>query len=149
MTKTWILIANASVAFLYEPEWVNSKPTLKLVGEYSHPDSRKKDRQITSDREGQYIARTGGHGNFIEASDPHQYEAEVFARELFQVIEQGRVNNKYQSLTLIAAPHFMGLLRQCIDERPLKNVDITEIQKDYTKEKPHDLVKILNLKKPK
>jgi protein required for attachment to host cells len=142
MDKTWILVANASTAALYDYA-TSDKPTLTVVKEFAHPDSRKKDHDLASDREGQYIARAGGHGNFVESSDPHQYEATVFARELYQALEKGRVSHQYESLVLIAEPHFMGLLRQCIDERPLKNVHIREVQKEYTQKKPHELLDFL------
>ncbi len=149
MDNTWILVANASTATLYSftpTESGKGKPQLTVVAELSHPQSREKDQELTSDRPGEYISGTGGHGNFAEASDPHQYEAVIFARELFHKLEQGRVSHQYRDLILVASPHFLGLLRQSIDERPLKNVAIQEVHKDYTKEKPQDLIKLLGLK---
>jgi len=150
MDKTWILVANASMATLYEcPAAVSahSKPALAVVKEFYHPDSRKKDHDLVSDREGAYFSGTGGHGNFVENSDPHQYEATVFARELYKHLEHGRVTNQYQSLILVAGPPFLGLLRQCIDERPLKNVALHEVPKEYVDKKLHELIELLDLKK--
>ena len=148
MEKTWVLVANASKAVLYHfvPPGAKEKPKLMIVDEFSHPESREKDHDLTSDREGEYISKPGGHGNFIEASDPHKYEAKVFAHQLFQKLEQGRVGNQYQKLVLVAAPHFLGLLRQEIDERPLKKVTIKEITKDYTGEPSNELIKLLDLR---
>ncbi len=146
MEKTWILVANASHATLYgyTPS-KNTKPALTLIKEFNHSDSRKKDSDLVSDREGQYRAGAG-HGNFVEASDPHQHEALVFARELFHKLEQGRTAHQYEELMLVAGPHFLGLLRQCIDERPLNSTHIHEVHKDYSQEKSHDLPRLLNLK---
>lgn len=147
MKKTWILVANASKAVLYNfvPPQAKEKPKLIVVEEFSHPASREKDRDLTSDRLGEYVSKPGGHGNFSEASDPHQYEAKVFAHQLFQKLEHGRVSNQYQHLILAASPHFLGLLRQEIDERPLKNIDIREITKDYTHESAASLIQLLHL----
>lgn len=150
MDKTWILVANASMAILYNFEPTNSaneKPKLTVVENFAHPESRESDRSLTSDRLGEYISRPGGHGNFVESSDPHQYEAKVFAHELFKKLEQGRVTHQFNSLILVASPHFLGLLRQCIDDQPFKNLPIQEVGKDYTKEKPQDLINLLGLKK--
>ncbi|MBS0351591.1 MAG: host attachment protein [Proteobacteria bacterium] len=148
MDTTWILVANASLATLYSFESSPSpqaKPKLTVVDNFSHPESRMKDTDIASDRAGEYINTAGGHGNFTEQSDPHQYEATVFARELSKKLEQGRTQNQYRKLILVAAPHFMGLLRECIAEKPFGNIKIEEIQKDYTKAKPHELLSLLNL----
>jgi protein required for attachment to host cells len=145
MEKTWILVANSSRATLYGYTPSNTKPGLQVLGEFEHIQSRKSDSELVTDREGAYQSY-GGHGNFIEQTDPHKHEAEVFARELYTKLEEGRTSHQFQDLILIAAPHFMGLLRSCIDGRPFKNVSIKEIQKDYTQEKPHSLIKILNLK---
>ena len=140
MDNTWILVANASVATLYDYTPLDSgasaqsRPKLTVIEEFLHPDSRKSDRELTTDREGAYISR-GGHGNFVEASDPHQYAGLVFARELARKLEQGRVQHQFGSLMLVAGPRFMGLLRQSIDEHPLKKVSIQEIQKELTHEK--------------
>lgn len=149
MDKTWILIANASTATLYDyvsSQSKNDKPELKVIQNFNHPESRKNDGELVTDKEGSYASRgaTGGHyGNFVEASDPHQYQAKVFAHELFQKLEQGKGGNQYKKLILVASPHFLGLLRQCIDEKPFVNISIQEIKKDLTKEKPHSLIKLL------
>ncbi len=148
MEKIWILVANASAATLYNfvKGKANEKPQLQVVEQLIHPESRESDRELTSDREGEYIGSQGGHGNFIENSDPHQYEAVVFAHQLYKKLDHARANREFHSLILVAAPHFMGLLHQCMDGHPFKKeIQIQEIQKDYTKEKPHDLIKLLNL----
>lgn len=146
MEKTWILVANASRATLYGYTPSNAKSTLSVVGEFEHTESRKPDRDLVSDRKGEYQSSYGGHGDFVEPTDPHKHEAEVFARELCTKLEEGWGNRQFQDLILIAAPPFLGLMRSCIDHRSLKKVPIQEIRKDYTLEKPHSLIKILDLK---
>jgi protein required for attachment to host cells len=147
MDKTWVLVACASSAVLYDYVSRDSnthKPALHVVEEFNHPDSRKKNTELVSDREGQY--RSGsGHGNFVETSDPHQFEAKAFAIELCKKLEQSRGANQFKSLVLVAEPHFMGLLRQCIENWPQQNVSIREILKDYTKEPVNKLLGLLNL----
>lgn len=150
MDKTWILVANASVATVYSvstPESSKKKASLAVVAEYSHPDSRKKDHDLMTDKLGRYQSHRGeetsGRGSFAEATDPHKHEADIFAKELCQHLVAGRDQNQYKKLILVAAPHFMGLLRQCIDNHPLRNIEIKEIQKDYTQEKPDQLLSLL------
>lgn len=148
MEKTWILLANAGEAILYNYAPAASgdkRSALSVIENFSHPDSRKKDQELTSDRQGAYLSSQGGHGTFTDSSDPHQYEAQVFARALFHVLEDGFNKNQYQKLILASSPHFMGLLRKEIEGRSLKNIPIQEIHKDYTKEKPQDLINLLGL----
>ncbi len=145
MEKIWILVANASRAALYGYTPSNTKPSLPILGEFEHPESRKPDRDLVSDRLGEYQS-SGGHGDFAEPTDPHKHEAELFARELCAKLEEGWNNHQFQELILIAAPPFLGFMRNGINHRSLKNAPIKEIQKDYTLEKPHSLIKILDLK---
>ncbi len=149
MDNTWILVANASVAKLYSFSPSDSpkhKPKLTVVKEFQHPDSRKQDVDLVTDRPGDYKSKGGGgSGSFSQQTDPHQHEAEVFARELAHLLEKARAGQQFQALILVAGPHFMGLLRGCIDEHPLKHSPITEVQKDYTREKPDQLLDLLDL----
>lgn len=149
MDNTWILVANASMAILYSfvpTESPKKKLTLNIVGEYQHPASREHDHTLVSDRLGEYQKQRGyGHGSFAEPTDPHEYEREVFAKQLFHKLEEGRVANQYKGLILVSSPHFLGLLHQNIDNHPIKHLLIREVQKDYTKEDTKSLIKLLNL----
>lgn len=149
MDNIWVLVANASVATVYNfvsHKSSQQKPNLEVVEQFQHPDSRKKDQDLVSDRMGDYQSRNGaGRGSFVENSDPHQYEAEVFARELVHFLEKGRTAHKFASLMLVAEPHFMGLLRKCMDDHPLKHLPIKEVLKEYTQEKPDQLLTLLKL----
>ncbi len=144
MEKTWILVANASRATLYGYTQSNTKPSLSVIHQFEHLESRKPDRDLVSDKKGEFQGY-GGHGDFAEPTDPHKHEAQLFARELCTKLEEGWGNNQFQELILVAAAPFLGLMRSCIVHRTLKNLPIKEIQKDYTLEKPHSLIKILNL----
>lgn len=137
MTNTWLLVANASKATIYaidKKQFVKGKEKLTLVKELTHPESRKKDIELTSDRSGHYQARGGeGHGSFIESTDPKQYEAEVFAKEVVRELEAGRVKNQYNELILVVPPQFYGLLHQNL-HHPLQQIIVKIIEKDYTKD---------------
>lgn len=150
MNTIWILVANASVATVYSVAALESSkkaPGLTVVAQYSHPDSRKKDHELMTDKLGRYQSHRGeetsGRGSFAEATDPHQHEAEIFAKELCLHLVAGKDQNQYKKLILVAAPHFMGLLRQNIESHPLKDIEIKEVLKDYTQEKPDQLLSLL------
>ena len=143
---TWVLIANASQAKIFsmnKPTFLAGKEKLLLLKELKHPESRKRDIELTSDKPGHYRSRGGaGHGSFIDPTDPKEYEAEVFARAVCQELEAGRVRNRYEELILVAPPHFHGLFNKQL-HHPLAQLIVQVLEKDYTKDPEKTLEKHL------
>lgn len=136
MANTWLIVANASQATLYETE--SSPKTLKLIKEYLHPASRAKGNELASDRPGHFHAEARGmegttHGAFNEPIDPKDYEQERFAIELAKELDAGRTANRYENLIIAASPHFHGLLNKHMNEHVAGLVS-RHIEKDYTGE---------------
>ncbi|MEK6747722.1 MAG: host attachment protein [Pseudomonadota bacterium] len=136
MTTTWILVANASEARLYNN--VKDSQDIEIVKEFSHPASRAKGSELASDRSGAYQSQ-GASGSYAEPSDPKDYEVERFAMELSKELEAGRTANRFVSLILVAAPHFYGLLKTHIGVH-LNAMVTAHITKDYTKLSAKDLL---------
>lgn len=67
--------------------------------------------------------------------EPHQtpveHETEAFARSVSTFLLQGHHEGRFQNLSLIASPQFLGVLRRLLDPK-LKSVVGLEINKDYT-----------------
>ena len=141
----WILVANASEASLYSlttPESTKKKPELSIIEQRLHAQSRQKDSRIAQDKCGHFRGRLTGHGDFIESSFPKKHEAQVFARELVELLEKGRTSNRYDKLTLVASPHFFGIIKGLLG-KPLQQCLNGQVTKDYTKEHPDRLLKLL------
>ena len=130
MASTWILVANASVAYLYCNEGPNKG--LVRVKTLEHAASREKGAELVSDRPGHSQARGNGHGAYNPAKTPKEVEAERFALEVVRELNQGRTRNAYQRLILVASPHFMGLINQQVDPH-VRQMVTDSIEKDYTK----------------
>ena len=139
MESMWIMVADASRAHLYAQDTGNHG--LSVLREFSHPESRMKGIELASDRAGRLQGKDYGH-SANEPNDPKKYEAERFAIELAQALEQGRASGLFKQFMLVAPPHFNGLLKQHLTEhtRALLNVDI---EKDFTQLSQSDLVKRL------
>lgn len=128
MSVTWIMVANASQAKLFAKH--GPKKGLQLIKELIHPESREKTSNLVSDRSG---ANSGpGHGAFIQATDPKHHEAERFAQEVARELDDGRVNNAYDRLVLVASAPFMGLVNACLPGQVRSKVS-KSIDKDYTR----------------
>jgi len=137
MAITWILVANASLAKLYAN--LGPKKGLKLIRELAHPESRRKNGDLVSDRAGNMPA--GGSAEPQEF--PKQHEARLFAHELARTLYQGRAGNAFQRAILCAPPGFMGMLNSCLDGPTVQMVS-DRYEKDYTKSSEAELSKRLS-----
>lgn len=134
MPNTWLVVANASQASIYQTE--QRPKTLALVKEYLHPPSREKGEELASDRPGHFQGEAVGmegttHGAFNEPTDPKAFEHERFAIELAKELDAGRTANSYKNLIIVASPRFHGLLNKSMNAHVSAMVG-QHIQKDYT-----------------
>ena len=127
--NTWVLIASSNKARLFNTEKIGDE--MECINEFEHPESRQKGGDLASDRPGHYQSKGTGHGAFVETTDPKEHEAEIFADELADVLDKGRVNNEYKKLVIAAAPHFLGLLNTHMNEKT-RGMIISDIHKDLT-----------------
>ena len=118
---SWILIANRTGARIVEKQGRE----LSLVQELEHARGRLRDREVDSDRHGR-AGRSGGAGHAYSTSEgPHEHDAKNFARECAESLRQGRLSGRYLRLILVAEPHFLGLLRQALDDATSRLVAAT------------------------
>ena len=146
MTTVWILVTNASEGRIFvspKAKLFNGEASLALIGEYENPDSRKKSGDIASDKLGHFRGKNEGHGDFVEATSPQEYKAIQFAKQLADVLDDGRISNAYQELILVASPHFQGLLTKEINHQ-IDSMIIQNIKKDYTKDTEKQLMEHLS-----
>ncbi len=136
MAITWILVANASLAKLYENLGPNKG--LKLIKELIHPESRQKNGELVSDRSGAMAMTGSGGGSMQPQTMPKQHEAKVFAQEIAQALYHGRTSNAFKRAIVVAPPAFMGLLNAVIDG-PTAQLITDRFEKDYTKTPENEL----------
>lgn len=137
MTTTWILVANASEAYLYTAQrakLLDNQVSLSLINHLTHPESKEKGLDLVADKLGR-----SGHGTFVESSEPKHQQADLFARELVTVLEKGRIKKHFNDLILIASSKFRGLLYKHINDHLNQMVSV-DIDKDYTKDNPSKLI---------
>jgi protein required for attachment to host cells len=136
MARTWILVANASQASVYQNDGPHKG--LTRIATLEHAASREKGADLATDRPGQQQGPGSGRGAFVSAKSPKEVEAERFALRLARHLDQGRTQNAYQRLILVASPHFMGLINQHLDAH-VRQLVSNSIEKDYTKIKEKEL----------
>jgi protein required for attachment to host cells len=135
----WIVVADASRARVFS---IGENEAWVLERELEHPKSRAKASDLTTDAPGRVQQSfSGGHRPAMsDRTDPKEVEAEVFARELADFLEQGCNHNRFDRLVIVAPPHFLGVLRKTINGQVEKRVHLS-IDKDYTQLSARDLPK--------
>lgn len=138
-TKTWLLIADASKARLFSLHkariFQDGNPkNMELIGEFTHPESRKKTMDLVTDKMGEF-----GSGTFAENTPPKVHEAEVFAAELLAHLNSGHQENSFRDLIIIAPPAFMGILNKHMSHQ-MKKINCQKIEKDYTQHTGKELL---------
>ena len=143
MSLSWIVIANGSEAKIYQTQRVKlldgseNGDNLQLITAMEHPASREKPMDLVADRAGTF--ESSKHDTFVEQADAKKIERENFAREIVDFLENSRTANKYDDLILIAPAAFRGIIYSIANEQ-LKNQVSVEVDKDYTKDNPRELV---------
>lgn len=148
MNKLWIVTANASCAHFFS----QSAPSAALeeVGSLVNEKSSLHTSETESDKLGQHAASKSVHSvgaptqpsGYEPNQTPAEHNAEIFARNTSRFLLHGYQDGHFQRLTIVASPEFLGVLRSVLDPR-LKEVIISEINKDYTRCTPHELTEHL------
>ncbi len=129
-STTWVLVANASRACLYESH--GRVDGLKLIREFTHPSSRAKGADLTSDRPGHSASGRGGRKTSLEPhADARRQEQERFAREIVQELEAAHASHRYDKLLLTASAPFLGLLKAQLPKGVARTVTHSQ-NKDFT-----------------
>ncbi len=141
MRNTWILIANASEARLFNAE--KTTKDMQLVQAYSHQESREKIANLIDGGKGSYRKTPSPKSAYEEPTNPRQVEIERFAHQLAHKLNDGRNKNLYRNLVLIAPSQFQGLLNKFCNPH-VKNLIVIRMDKDYTKYKKEELLHYLD-----
>lgn len=126
---TYLVIINTNVCRIYE--YQKSAPMLSLIKELSHPESRLKVSEgLVSDKRGRYKPGPAkGRGAYSPRTEVKEVEFINFAREIAKELNHARVENKYDQLIIVGAPHMSGLLMQQLNKN-VKDLIIKTLDKD-------------------
>lgn len=97
-------------------------------------------QEMVSDKTGRVFDRgRGGHGPRSTARhgaasdfDPHAAEYERFAKRIARRLDTERRSGECHELVIIAAPHFLGVLRPQLS-RPTQKIVVREVAKDLVR----------------
>jgi protein required for attachment to host cells len=131
MQPTWIVVADAGRSRIFE---LQEPGHLAEIDSLVNPAQRERNADLRTDGYGRFYGkgeRDQGHTAEPDIS-PKQHEAEHFADHIAEYLDQARTRHQYGKLKLVAAPAFLGVLRNKLDEEVLKLVDM-QLDQDLTK----------------
>lgn len=137
MQATWIVSANASRARFFSQD--QSSDTLEEINDMVNEAARLRRSETESDKFGPTAASKSIHNvgaatpnkQYEPATTPEVHQAQLFARDIASYLLQGYQEGRFQQLSLVVSPQFLGMLRKLLDPR-LESVVQLEINKDYT-----------------
>lgn len=130
-SKFWLLVADEGRAALYAAE----SPTgpLTELRDFIGAENRLQDQDLVTDRPGRSFDSGGEGRHALEPStQPGEVEAQRFAKELAEALDQARTEQRFEMLGLVAPPAFLGLLRKSLTDETARLV-VLEIDKDLTR----------------
>lgn len=145
MQATWIVSANASRARFFSQE--HSTDPLEEINDMINDSARLRMLDMESDKLGPTSASKSIHNvggatpnkTFEPATTPDVHQAELFARDIVSFLQKGYQEGRFQKLSLVVSPQFLGMLRKLLDPK-LESVVSLEINKDYTQFSPQQLL---------
>ncbi|MDX1443476.1 MAG: host attachment protein [Gammaproteobacteria bacterium] len=118
-TKHWIVAADSARARLFtmKPGQTGLPEALEEQEDVAHPEGRLRDQDLVTDDAG----RTGEGGRvqrhtFASEKSEQDHEREKFARRLADHLDHLRATGKLETLDVVAAPTFLGELRNAFDD---------------------------------
>jgi protein required for attachment to host cells len=134
--KNWLLVANSSLARVYE---FLKKNELKELSTLEHPESRLHNLDLVSDKPGRDFESGGTRRHALEAkTSPKKLEFASFAKFLADFLEKAHNEGKFDALYIAANPSLLGLLRQSLHPNIAKLIK-GETDKDLTQFKAHEI----------
>jgi len=136
--KTWVLVADGTRAgiFIKKHNKIDNVLGQDFVGE------NLQDRDIYMDKPGRsYESANPTRHAYTPRTDWHQYNKELFAKELCEVIEKSSA--EFDDLIIISPPKTLGDIRGHLCKQTLAKVT-AEIPKDVTKLTELELVSFLD-----
>ncbi len=121
----WILIADASGARAVST--LGPQAPLTLLREFANPLGRQRTQELDSDLPGRVVkaGSPGARSAMEPRTTTHDEAAIQFARHLAVSLRKELDSGSYGALSLVAPPHFLGLLRSELDKKVQQTVQGT------------------------
>lgn len=119
MKLTWLIIADNSRVRIFSTD--SRTGPIEEIKSIIHPEARLHEYELTSDLPGRGAGKDGvGRHAYQDEISPKDQENINFAREIANGLDAARKDNKFKQLILVAAPGFLGNIRNQLNTQTLK-----------------------------
>lgn len=133
MQTTWILAADSSRVRIFQE--LDAEHHLQEIEDFAHPAGHAKGEELLTgkpERRNMSKGALGGTHDGQPETSPIEHENIQFSKEVGDYLEKARNEQRFDRLCVIAAPKFLGLLRQNLSKEAQKLVE-DEIDKDIAR----------------
>jgi len=121
MNSTWLIVADNSRARFFSME--SRTGPIEETKSIVHAEARLHEQNMTSDLPGRGSGKGGeGQHAYQNKVSPKEQENINFAREISAELDKARKENKFKQIVLVAAPEFLGRLRDQMNTQTHKLV---------------------------
>jgi len=140
MELTWLLVANRTRARVLEIRSERDQPVERAA--FVNPTGRAHERDLDSDAAGRFYGKgEWNQGHSATASESlGEHEVDRFVVEIRDFLDHARSERRFERLWLVAAPAFLGHLRNAF-AKPLRDRVALEVDKDLTTDKPDEILR--------
>jgi protein required for attachment to host cells len=112
MTRDWVIVADSTVARIYEQRGGGE---LRSVREFRNPAAHAHPRDLGSDRPGRRVDSFGHrHALGSERDDATKHALAEWVGEIAQELDRARSAGGFATLTLVVPPRLLGALRAAL-----------------------------------
>lgn len=142
MKKTLVLVADSARARLFNCQHEQFQD-MKHVTTWHHDEGRLHEGDIIVGSKG----AVSSNGQSLRETGPSvsatEHEADVFAKELAMKLRDARTANECDKIVLVAAPAFLGKLRDRLD-KPTHDIVSHSLDKDLSRHPAEEIAELVN-----
>lgn len=142
MKSMMIVVADSSRARIFTVD--SDRSPLNEIETMAHPEGRMHEQNMVSDMPGKDKGKGGGGDHaFQEKVEPKKEEMIEFAKRVTDYLDDARKANDLNKLILVAAPEFLGELRNHLSKETSEKI-IYELDKNLAQHDVEDIRKHLS-----
>lgn len=137
MKQEWIVVASRAEVRIFARKGIRS---LELISEVGNPAGMLRTKDLESDSPGRATDnRMHARHAYSTEESSRDRSLRTFYREIIEIIQRGAFEHRFESLTIIAEPRLLGILRALLPAN-VKALVHHEISKDLSYEEPGEIL---------
>ncbi|MFV2005144.1 MAG: host attachment protein [Gammaproteobacteria bacterium] len=140
MKLTWLVVADNSKARIFTVD--SRRGPIEEIESIIHAEARLHERSMTSDLPGRGSGKGGARHAYQDEISPKEQENINFAKQIANELDAARKDGKFKQVMLVAAPGFLGNLRNqlTVQTKKLACFELAKNMSHFSAEKIRELL---------